>query len=154
MRVLNPLMFRPKMILVYKGSNHVIHNSSDSMSHQHAILIESIKIDGGESLKWCLQFKILDVTLLLVFYGQKVYQLLEQEGEKRYIHLPESYYYFNETPDEKKIVINGLLIYNRQYSEKCIIEERFKYQITFSKDQKIYRILETSKRMMEEEMEI
>lgn len=154
MRVINPLVYRPEMILVYKGSNHIIHNSVDRMSHQHAVLIENLKINGGETLECSIRFKILDVTLLLVMYGQKVYQEIEQEGEKIYIHLTNSYFYFFETTDEKKIVINGLLIYNRQYSEKCIIDERFKYQISFIKDQTIYRILETSNRMMEEDMEM
>jgi len=153
MKVNNPLMFRPEMILVYKGSNHVIHNSSDRMSHQYAIISKSLKINAEETLQWAIRFKILDVTLLFVLFGQKVYQEIEEDGEKMYLHLTNSFFYFNETPDEKNIVIHGLLIYNREYSEQCILDERFKYQILLLKDKSITEVLETSKRMMDEENE-
>lgn len=154
MRVNNPLMYYAEMILVYKGSNQVIHNTSDRMSFQHIVLNPSIEINEGEKLEWCMQFKILDTELILVMYGQKVYEVIEQEGEKRYIHLPHSYFYFNETPEKKKIVIHGLFIYHKQYTDKCIIEERFKYQITLLKDKSISDILDTSKRLIVEEMEM
>ena len=151
-KINNPLMFHAEMILVYKGSNEVIHNSADRMSYQRIHLIRNIKANNQDNLEWCMPFKILDVSLMLVMFGQKVYQVLEEKGEKKYIHLTNSFFYFNETPDEKKIVIHGLFIYNRQYSEKCILDERFKYQISFLKDQSINKILETSKRLMEEEL--
>ena len=151
MRVNNPLMHHAEMILVYKGSNEVIHNTENRMTYQCIILHRNIKINNHETLEWCLRFKILDVTLLLVLFGQKVYQEIEEDGEKMYIHLTNSFFYFNETPDEKKIVIHGLFIYNREYSEKCILDERFKYQILLLKDKSISKVLETSKRMMEEE---
>jgi hypothetical protein len=154
MRVNSPLMYHAEMILVYKGSNEVIHNTVNRMSYQRINIIRSLKINNHETLEWCIPFKILDVTLMLVMYGQKVYQEIEENGEKKYIHLTNSFFYFNETQDEKKIVIHGLFIYNRQYSEKCILDERFKYQIIFIKDQSIFKMLETSKRLMEEEMEM
>lgn len=154
MKINHPHLHLVEMILVYKGSNQIIHNTVDRMSHQRTGLIPNLKINDFETLEWCIPFKVLDVTLMLVLYGQKIYQVLEENGEKKYIHLTESFFYFNETPDDKKIVIHGLLIYNRKYSEKCILDERFKYQISLFKDQTISKILETSKRLMEEEMEM
>lgn len=154
MKVINPSMYHAEMILVYKGSNHVIHNTSDRMSSQNIRVNPSIAINGGEKLEWCLQFKILDTKLMFVMYGQKVYEEIEQDGEIRYIHLPNSYFYFIETPEEKKIVIHGFFIYQKQYTEKCIIDERFKYQITLLKDKIISDVLDTSKRLIEEEMEM
>lgn len=153
MRVNNPLKYNAEMILVYKGSNQVINNTADRMTHQHIELAQNIKLNNHETLEWCLRFKILDVTLLFVLFGQKVYQEIEEFGEKMYIHLTNSFFYFNETPHEKKIVIHGLFIYNRKYSEKCILDERFKYQILLLKDKSITEVLETSKRMMDEENE-
>jgi hypothetical protein len=153
MIVNNPLKYNAEMILVYKGSNQVIHNTADRMTYQRIHFIRNIKINNHETLEWCLRFKILDVTLLFVLFGQKVYQEIEEDGEKMYIHLTNSFFYFNETPDEKNIVIHGLLIYNREYSEQCILDERFKYQILLLKDKSITEVLETSKRMMNEENE-
>lgn len=154
MKINHPLMYQAEMILVYKGSNNIIHNTADRMSYQRIHLIANLKINDFETLEWCIPFKVLDVTLILVLYGQKIYQVLEENGEKKYIHLTESFFYFNETLDDNKIVIHGILVYNRKYTEKCILDERFKYQISLFKDQSISKILETSKRLMEEEMEI
>ena len=150
MKVNNPLMFHAEMMLVYKGSNQVIHNTADRMTHQRINLIRNIKINNDETLEWCLHFKILDVTLLFVLFGQKVYQEIEENGEKMYVHLTNSYFYFHEIPDEKKIVIHGYFIYNKEYTEKCIIDERFKYQVLLLKDKFITDVLETSKRMKDE----
>jgi hypothetical protein len=154
MKIINPLMVHPKMILVYKGSNQIIHNSANKMTSQNAYLERNLKINGNEVLGECIVFKILDVTLVMVMYGCKVYEVIKIDGEKVYIHLPNSYFYFHETPDDKNIIIHGLLIYQKQYSEKCIFDERFKFQIKFIKDSIITKMLEKSNRFFEEQLEM
>ena len=84
MKINYPHLHLVEMILVYKGSNQIIHNTVDRMSHHHTRLIPNLKINDFETLEWGIPFKVLDVTLMLVLYGQKIYQVLEENGEKKY----------------------------------------------------------------------
>lgn len=51
MKINLPLMYQAEMILVYKGSNNIIHNTADRMSYQRIHLIANLKINDFETLE-------------------------------------------------------------------------------------------------------
>lgn len=156
-KIVDPLLFNGELMLVYKGSNQIIHRSPDRMSHQRLRLIRSLSINGGQELEWCVPFKILDMDFIFVLFGRKVYQILENEGAKIYIELTHAYFYYFQDYEitEDKIILHGLLTFDKQYSEKCILAERFKYQLTLRNDRHgdNLKMLEEAERIFQQAME-
>ncbi|MFA7445690.1 MAG: hypothetical protein WCY89_07050 [Flavobacteriaceae bacterium] len=157
MKILDPLIYNGELILVYKGSNQAIHRTPDRMSHQRLKLIPNLTINGGQDLEWCVPFKILDMKFMFVLFGRKVYQILENEGEKVYIELKHAYFYYFRDFEVKgrQIILHGLLTFDREYSEKCILNERFRYQLTLRNDKhgNNLKMLEEAERLFQQAME-
>lgn len=138
MRVNKPLWPLGEFLTFYKGKNKAISSSANRITSQKIILKESVSLNGGIIEYCCLEIKLLNRNFLLVLNGERIYEILEQDDERIFIQLTESWMCLTDNKQENsKYIVHGLINLNYKYAPLAEFAELFIYQINLDNDKKV-----------------
>lgn len=140
MRVNPPGFQNGNFLTSYRGENFKIKNSPFYLMHQKIKFHEQLDINGGISEKCCFEMTLLNRKFLMVlinnhqdeddFECERLYEILETEGEKVFILLTNSRMYIKtHFVGNKRFNIQGNIYLRYAYSEDAEFDEEFEFQL-------------------------
>jgi hypothetical protein len=130
MNIKKDSFFKGDFVTNYLGMNKSINNSKFKLFSQSIELLQSLEINGPETLHLCFEISFLKRKFLLVLDREKVYEILENEGQKIYVLLTESWMYvINHFEDKEHYITQGTFNLHYIYNEQAEFVESFNYEL-------------------------
>jgi hypothetical protein len=151
MNIKKDSFFKGDFVTCYLGMNKRINNSKFKLFSQSIKLLQSFEINGHETLHLCFEINFLKRKFLIVLDRERVYEILEQEGQKVYILLTESWLYvINHFEENDHYITQGTFNLHYKYNEEAEFVESFNYELILPNDNKT-KVLFNSLRLSHEE---
>lgn len=140
MRVNPPGFQNGNFLTSYLGENFKIKNSPFYLMHQKIKFHEQLTLNGGIIEKCCFEITLLNRKFLMVlinnhkdeddFENERLYEIVEAEGEKVFILLTNSRMYVKKHfVGNRRFNIQGNIYLRYSYSEDAEFEEEFEFQL-------------------------
>ena len=130
MKINPPGFNNGNFVTTYIGDNIKIRNSPFRLTSQRIYFNKSLKINGNITEKCCFEMTILNRKFFIVLDEERIYEIIEEEGEKIFILLTNSSIYVkNHFIGNKKFIVQGALYLRYSYSEYAEFDEEFEYQL-------------------------
>lgn len=144
MNVKTDLFFKGDFVTSYLGRNKRILNSKFKLFSQPITLHQTLKINGGEIPRLCFEVNFLNRKFLLVLDCEKIYEILELEGEKIYVLLTESWMYvINHFVDGENYITQGTFNLHYVYNKQAEFIEEFTYELILPNDVNIKMLFQS-----------
>ena len=143
MKVNPPGFNKGSFITSYLGENFKIKNSVFRLNTQKIWFNKSLLINGNSTEKCCFTFTILNRKFLMVLDEERIYEVLEDEGEKVFILLTNSRMYIkNHFIGDLDYIVQGVLFLRFSYSQYAEFDEEFDYQLNLINHKFMIELLE------------
>lgn len=155
MNVKTNLFFKGDFVTSYLGMNKRINNSKFKLFSQPITLHQYKKINGGEAPRLCFEINFLNRKFLLVLDREKVYEILEQAGQRVFILLTESWMYvINHFQDKEHYITQGTFNLHYKYNDDAEFVESFNYELILPNEVDVKMLFKTLRLSHEEELSI
>ena len=132
-----------KCLMFYKGKNLLMHKTAKGFTSQDIVLKKNVRLQNGYEERCCIVITFLDKQFLLAIDGYKFYEIIsDDEGNKIYIELTQSWFHADFFEDERIFIIKGTIEYYNQITPDYLLRERFLFQANFSNQKPLREIFE------------
>lgn len=117
----------------YLGMNERISNSKFKLFSQPITVLQSLEINGGESMHICFEIVFLKRKFLIVLDLERVYEIVEEVGQRVYILLTQSWLYvITHFEEGDHYITQGTFNLHYNYTQEAEFVENFNYELIMS----------------------
>uniref|UniRef100_UPI00404B786D hypothetical protein n=1 Tax=Flavobacterium sp. TaxID=239 RepID=UPI00404B786D len=149
----NDKFFKGDFVTSYLGMNKRINHSKYKLFSQSIELLQSFEINGQETVAICFEINFLKRKFLIVLDRERVYEVLEEKGQKVYMLLTESWMYvINHFEDKEHYITQGTFNLHYLYNEEAEFVESFNYELILPNDNETKMLFNSLRLSHEEEL--